>query len=63
MIADMAKKKRPYSDEFPATGKTAAYSLRHIPMPLWRQVRAKAKREGVSLRTLILRLLTDWVKK
>jgi hypothetical protein len=55
-------KKRPYSDEFPTTGKIAAYSLRHIPAPLWRAVRAKAKRDGISLRTLILRLLSDWLK-
>jgi hypothetical protein len=55
-------KKRGYSDEFPTTGKTHRYMLDYIPAPLWRAVRAKAKREGISLRTLILRLLSAWLK-
>lgn len=55
--------KRGYSDEFPTTGKTARYLLDHIPAGLWRQVRAKAKREQVSVRTLLLRLLKDWLAR
>jgi hypothetical protein len=55
-------KKRGYSDEFPTGGKTHRYMLDFIPAALWRQVRAKAKRDGISLRTLILRLLSDWLK-
>lgn len=30
---------------------------------LWARVRAKAKAEGVSLRALILRLLTEWLER
>lgn len=60
MIADMTKK-RGYSDEFPTTGKTSRYLLDYIPSALWRKARAKAKREGLSMRTLILRLLSEWV--
>jgi hypothetical protein len=33
-----------------------------VPPDLARKVKAKAKREGVSLRTLILRLLSQWLK-
>lgn len=54
-------KKRGYSDEFPTTGKTTRYLLDYIPAGLWRSVKAKAKREGVSVRTLILRLLKQWL--
>jgi hypothetical protein len=56
-------KKRGYSDEFPTTGKTARYLLDYIPVGLWRSVKAKAKREGVSVRTLILRLLKRWLNE
>ena len=35
--------------------------LDDIPAGLWREVRAKAKRDGVSIRALILKLLTDWL--
>lgn len=54
------KRKAPRSSEFPTTGRTTRYLLDHIDTGLWRRVRAKARREGVSLRTLILRLLTGW---
>jgi hypothetical protein len=37
--------------------------LDKIPAVLWRRVRLKAKREGVSVRATILRLLTDWLSK
>jgi hypothetical protein len=52
--------KRGYSGEFPTAGKTSRYLLDYIPTVLWRQARAKAKRENVSMRTLILRLLQAW---
>lgn len=54
--------KRGYSREFKPHGDTGKrYLLDDIPAGLWAAVRAKAKREGASLRALILRLLTDWV--
>lgn len=54
--------KRGYSKEFKPHGETGKrYLLDGIPAGLWRDVRDKAKREGVSLRALILRLLKDWV--
>lgn len=56
-------KKRGYSDEFPTTGKTSRYLLDYIPAALWRSAKAKAKREGVSMRTLILSLLRDWLSE
>lgn len=56
--------KRGYSRDFtPAPQGHAKYLLDKIPVPLWRDVRAKAKREGVSLRALILKLLTEWLTR
>lgn len=56
--------KRGYSRDFKPHGETGKrYLLDEIPAGLWREVREKAKREGVSLRALILRLLAEWVKR
>jgi hypothetical protein len=55
--------KRGYSRDFKPHGDTGKrYLLDNIPAGLWSDVKAKAKREGVSLRALILRLLSDWLK-
>lgn len=60
-LAGMAKK-RGYSREFRPHGDTGKrYLLDEIPAGLWRDVREKAKREGVSMRALILKLLEQWV--
>lgn len=54
--------KRGYSKDFKPHGDSGKrYLLDEIPAGLWTAVREKAKREGVSLRSLILRLLQDWV--
>jgi hypothetical protein len=54
--------KRGYSRDFtPRTETYGRYLLDKIPATLWREVRAKAKREGVSMRALILKLLQDWL--
>jgi predicted HicB family RNase H-like nuclease len=54
--------KRGYSTEFPTDhAKRVRLEIDQVPPDLARRVRAKAKREGVSLRTLILRLLTQWL--
>jgi hypothetical protein len=54
--------KRGYSREFRPHGDTGKrYLLDDIPAGLWTDVKAKAKREGVSLRALILSLLRDWL--
>lgn len=59
-IAGMTK--RGYSREFKPHGDTGKrYLLDQIPAGLWRDVQAKAKREGLSIRALILQLLTKWV--
>jgi predicted HicB family RNase H-like nuclease len=60
-IGNMAKK-RGYSTEFPTDHKTRArLEIDRVDPAFVRRVRAKAKREGVSLRTLIQRLLTQWL--
>jgi len=60
-IAGMAK--RGYSREFKPHGDTGKrYLLDDIPAGLWASVRDTCKREGVSIRALILRLLKDWIE-
>lgn len=54
--------KRGYSREFKPHGESGKrYLLDNIPAGLWRDVQTKAKRDGVSIRALILKLLTDWL--
>lgn len=56
--------KRGYSRDFRPHGETGKrYLLDQIPAGLWVRVRAKAKAEGVSLRALILGLLTNWLEQ
>jgi hypothetical protein len=56
--------KRGYSREFRPHGDTGKrYLLDDIPAGLWAAVRQKAKREGTSIRALILNLLTEWLGK
>lgn len=54
--------KRGYSREFKPHGNTGKrYLLDKIPAGLWIDVKAKCKRDGVSVRAIILKLLTDWL--
>jgi predicted HicB family RNase H-like nuclease len=53
--------KRGYSRDFtPKTDRRIRIEVDRVPPTLYKAVAAKAKREGVSLRALVLRLLTDW---
>lgn len=55
------RKVAPRSSEFTPRGSfRSRYMLDDIPSPFWREVRARAAREGVSMRALILSLLTEW---
>lgn len=54
--------KRPYSTQFTARGIPRRYLLSGIPPTLWENIRAKAKREGIAVRTLILQLLQAWLE-
>lgn len=57
-------KKRGYSAQFSTTkNKRVSFMLDKIPPALWIRVRAKAKREGVSLRSLILGWCKDWIER
>jgi hypothetical protein len=53
-------RRRRYSMKFPAKPSSKSYLLHAIPAPLWRQVRAKARREGRSIRSLLLDYLEIW---
>jgi hypothetical protein len=58
----IAGMKRGYSRDFKPHGQTGKrYLLDQIPAGLWADVKAKAKREGISIRALILRLVTQWL--
>lgn len=55
--------KRGYSREFtPENGVGQRFMMDRIPDELWAEVREKAKKERVSLRALILELLSGWVE-
>lgn len=61
-ISGMAK--RGYSREFtPKTERRVRIEVDRVPPTLYDKVSAKAKREGVSLRALVLRLLSEWVDR
>ena len=56
--------KRGYSREFtPKTDRRVRVEGDRIPPTLYDAVKAKARREGVSLRTLTLRLWSEWVRE
>lgn len=55
--------KRGYSRDFKPHGETGKrYLLDEIPAGLWSDVKAKCKRDGISIRAVILKLLTEWIK-
>lgn len=57
-------KKRGYSSEFPIDQtRRIKREVDWVPPALDRSLRAKLKREGLSLRTLTLRLWTEWIAK
>jgi hypothetical protein len=56
----MAKKK-PYSYSYTARQNPRRYLLSGIPPSLWGRVQAKAKREHVAVRQVILQLLDQWL--
>lgn len=39
-----------------------SYILRNLDDDFWRKVKTKAASQGVSIKDLILRLLTDWLR-
>jgi hypothetical protein len=58
----MKKIRRGYSTAFTPHGDTGKrYLLGDIPAGLWAEVRAKCRRDGVSVRATLLSLLTTWL--
>ena len=56
--------KRGYSRAFTPTGeRRCRIELDKIPPTLYESARAKCKREGISMRALILGWLREWVNK
>lgn len=64
-LASMAK--RSYSREFTPRVRTPESRRRitvdWIPPTFYEAIAAKAKKDGVSMRTLVLRLLKEWLEK
>ena len=59
MAKKATKRTRSYSREYPIGDKPGRYLI-EAPAPLWRRVKAKAKRDGVSIRSVILDGLAQW---
>jgi hypothetical protein len=55
-------KKQPYSTRYTARGNPRRYLLSGIPPSLWERVRAKARRDHVAVRQVILSLLDAWAR-
>jgi hypothetical protein len=56
--------KRGYSREFtPRSERRVRFEVDKIPPTLFEAVKAKAKREGISLRALTLTLWKDWLNQ
>ena len=56
--------KRSYSRDFtPKTEKRVSITIDRVPLAFKRSVMAKAKREGVAVRALVLGWLKDWLTK
>jgi len=52
----------PHTFEFtPGPDGGSEYKLRGIPTWFWRRVRAKARRDKRSVRSVVLSLLQDWI--
>ena len=54
--------KRPYSTKYRARQNPRRYLLSGIPPTLWEGARARARREGIAMRSLLLTLLDDWLQ-
>ena len=53
---------RGYSRDFtPHRNTGKRYLLDDIPAGLWADVKATCKRDGISIRALVLSLLTEWL--
>lgn len=55
--------KRPYSTQFTARQNPRRYLLSGIPPTLWARAQARAKRENIALRQVILFLVEQWVDR
>ena len=56
-------RKRGYSRAFTPKGESfSRYLLDKIPAPLWRAAKAKARRDGISIRALLLQQLSEWTE-
>jgi hypothetical protein len=53
-------RKRGYSRDFSKQPDSHRYLLDHIPAKLWTTAARKARRKGISMRALLLQLLTEW---
>ena len=58
----LVRPKRGYSREFtPQTERRVRFEVDRIPPTLMEAVKAKARRDGISLRALTLRLWKRWI--
>jgi len=53
MAKKATKRTRSYSRDFPIGDKPGRYLI-EVPAPLWRKVKARAKREGTAIRSVMI---------
>lgn len=54
---------RAYNTAFTPRGDGKEFKINRIPAGFWNEVRGKARREGVSLRGLVLTYLHGWLNE
>ena len=57
------KNGRPYSLAYTAAGTPRRYLLSGIPAQLWIQFNARAKRENIAKRQVLLKLVEEWTHR
>jgi len=63
MAKTTKKNGRPYSMAYTAAGTPRRYLLSGIPAQLWISFSARAKREHIAKRQVLLQLVEEWTRR
>jgi hypothetical protein len=62
-LTTMPKTKRGYSRDFPKRETRRTLTIGNVPPQLLVRFRARTKREGISMRALLLTFIQDWTDR